>query len=78
MRAKTGFVLGKMEQRMHGLGGFGWRDSTVVQIYTAFRFPVEAVARRVGSTLTWQYCRPPIEELDFEMDVRGVSIERVI
>ena len=78
MRAKTGFVLSKMEQRMHGLGGFGWRDSTVVQIYTAFRFPVEAVARRVGSTLTWQYCRPPIEELDFEMDVRGVSLERVI
>jgi hypothetical protein len=78
MRAKTGFVLGKMEQRMHGLGGFGWQDSTVVQIYTAYRFPIDEVTRRIGSTVTWQYCRPPIAELDFEMDVRGVSIERVI
>jgi hypothetical protein len=30
------------------------------------------------SSLTWHYCRPPIAELDFEMDVRGVSLERLI
>jgi hypothetical protein len=30
------------------------------------------------STVTRHYCRPPIEGLDYEMDVRGVSVERVI
>jgi hypothetical protein len=78
MQRKARFVLDKMEHRMHGLGGFGWRDSTAVQVYTAHRFPIEATSRRVGSTVTWHYCRPPIEGLDFEMDLRGVSVERVL
>ena len=78
MRKKADFVLGKMEQRMQGLGGFGWSDATVVQVYTAFQVPVDMVARRAGASLTWQYCRPPIEGLDYEMDLRGVSAERVL
>ena len=28
--------------------------------------------------LTWYYARPPVEGLDFEMDVRGVPVERVL
>jgi hypothetical protein len=31
-----------------------------------------------GAGITWHYCRPPIEELEYEMDVRGVAIERVL
>jgi hypothetical protein len=31
-----------------------------------------------GGGLTWHYCRPPIEQLEYEMDVRGVTVERVI
>jgi hypothetical protein len=31
-----------------------------------------------GAGLTWHYCRPPIEELEYEMDVRGVAAERVL
>jgi hypothetical protein len=34
--------------------------------------------RRAGSGLQWNYCRPPIEGLDFEMDVRGLSTELVL
>ena len=78
MQAKAEFVLGKMEDRMGGLGGFGWKDATAVQVYSAFRFPVDVVARRAGTALTWQYCRPPIEGLAYEMDLRGVSVERVL
>ena len=28
--------------------------------------------------LTWYYARPPVQGLDYEMDVRGVPTERVI
>ena len=33
-------------------------------------------AARAG--LTWHYARPPVENLDYEMDVRGVACERVV
>jgi hypothetical protein len=33
-------------------------------------------AARAG--LTWHFNRPPVQELDFEMDCRGVAIERVV
>jgi hypothetical protein len=28
--------------------------------------------------LSWHFARPPVEDLDYEMDVRGVSSEIVI
>jgi hypothetical protein len=31
-----------------------------------------------GAGVVWHYCRPPIEELEFEMDVRGVADERIL
>ena len=73
---KVAWVLDKMEERMRGLGGFAFADASAVQVYTVRRFPVESVAQRVGSTLVWHYCRPPIEGLEFEMDLRRVSLER--
>lgn len=76
MDNKVAWVLDKMEERMRGLGGFAFRDASAVQVYTVRRFPVELVAQRVGSTLVWHYCRPPIEGLEFEMDLRRVSLER--
>jgi hypothetical protein len=78
MKAKTNWVLDMMESRMRGLGGFGWRDATAVQVYTVQPFPVDEVTRRAGHSLAWQVCRPPIEGLDFEMDLRRVSVERVL
>jgi hypothetical protein len=45
-------------------------------VYTVRRFPIELVAQRAGSAVAWHYCRPPIEGLEFEMDVRCVSLER--
>lgn len=78
MRKKIEWVLDMMESRMRGLGGFGWKDTTAVQVYTAFRFPVETVARRAGVSLVWHWCRPPIEGLDFEMDVRGIREEQTL
>lgn len=78
MRTKTANVLDTMERRMRGLGGFTWKNASAVQVYTGYAFPVEDVVRRAGSGLQWNYCRPPIEGLDFEMDVRGLSTELVL
>ena len=78
LQAKARWVLDMMENRLRGLGGFGWRDATAVQVYTVIQFPVAEVTRRTGSSLMWHYCRPPIEGLEFEMDVRGVRSEIVL
>jgi len=78
IRTKARWVLDTMESRMRGLGGFAWSDATAVQVYTAFQFPIDEIARRVGSSLVWHYCRPPIEGLDYEMDLRAVRLERVL
>ena len=78
MRAKAAIVLDTMERRMRGLGGFTWKNASAVQVYTGYPFPVEDVVRRAGSGLQWNYCRPPIEGLDFEMDLRGLGTELVL
>ena len=81
MRAKAEWVLGEMERRM-GLLGFDWRATTAVQAYTVHDmhpFLADAVVRRGAAShgLTWHFCRPPIVGLDFEMDCRGVMLERI-
>jgi hypothetical protein len=82
MRDKARCVLAAMEQRMGALG-FGWSDVTATQLYTVFdihaHFAAEYVRR--GATaggLTWHYARPPVQGLDYEVDVRGVARELVI
>jgi len=37
---------------------------------------VRGGAARAG--LTWHFCRPPVRELELEMDCRGIGIEQVI
>lgn len=74
---KAAFVIGKMRARMEGLGV---SQPNVAQVYTAWDFhpvmgEIEALAPR--ASVTWHRCRPPIEGLDFEMDLRAVSAERL-
>ena len=76
LRNKVVWVLDKMEERMRGLGGFGFGDASAVQVYTVRRFPMDLVAQRAGGAAAWHYCRPPIEGLEFEMDARSISLER--
>ena len=80
MRLKADFVLEKMEARLAGLH-CRWSQATVTQLYTVYGLGHEmlTIQRAIQpSSLTWHYCRPPIEGLDYEMDVRGVRLERVI
>lgn len=81
MLEKARFVLGEMERRMAGLG-FTWKDTTATQLYTVHDvhpFFADEIVRRgaARSGLTWHYNRPPVVDLEYEMDCRGVSIERV-
>jgi hypothetical protein len=82
MAEKARYVLGAMERRMAALG-FGWADATASQVYTVYDLHPflghEIVARGAAAAgLTWYYARPPVEGLDYEMDVRGLPLERVV
>jgi hypothetical protein len=82
LRRKAAFVLGEMERRMAALG-FGWADATAVQLYTVHDvhpFLADEIVRRGAARagLTWHYARPPVQGLDYEMDVRGLARELVI
>jgi hypothetical protein len=79
---KGRYVLGVMEKRMAALGA-DWGSTTAVQVYTVHDlYPflaTEIVARGAARHgLTWQYCRPPVIGLEYEMDCRGVATERVV
>ena len=82
MREKANFVLGAMEQRMTALG-FSWADVTATQVYTIFEIHpllADEFVRRgaMSGGLVWHFARPPVQGLDFEVDVRGVACELVI
>jgi hypothetical protein len=82
MRDKARFVLEAMEARMGALDK-SWADVTETQLYTIFdihlHFAEEYVRRgAVPGGLTWHFARPPVQGLDYEVDVRGVTKELVI
>jgi hypothetical protein len=82
VREKVRFTVGSMEERL-GAFGFGWKDTTGVQAYSVHDFhPVisdELVRRGAArSGLTWHFARPPVIDLEYEMDCRRVMRETVI
>jgi hypothetical protein len=79
---KARWVLGEMERRMTALG-VSWADNTGTHLYTVYDvhpfLEREIVGRGASSNgLSWHFARPPVQDLDYEMDVRGVSTELVI
>jgi hypothetical protein len=82
MKEKIRHVVGAMEKRM-GEFGFGWNHATAAQTYTVhdFHFVVaEELVRRgaARSGLTWHFARPPVIDLEYEMDCRRVMRELVV
>ena len=82
LKEKVRHVVGAMEHRM-GEFGFGWKDATAVQTYTVHDFHAvfaEELVRRgaARSGLTWHFARPPVIDLEYEMDCRRVMREIVI
>ena len=82
VREKARFVLDIMEARLAALG-FTWADTTATQAYTVHDlhpFLADEIVRRgaANAGLTWHYCRPPVVELEYEMDCRSVALERIL
>jgi hypothetical protein len=78
---KARFVMDLMESRLHGLG-VDWLAVSEINVYTAHSLaPLlpDIVLWRAGAAAIhgahWHYSRPPIEEIEYEMDVRGVRTE---
>src|SRR3979490_2353647 len=79
LREKVRFTVGEMENRL-GAFGFGWKDTTAVQAYTVHDFHpamTDELVRRgaTRSGLTWHFARPPVIDLEYEMDCRRVLRE---
>jgi len=79
---KARWVLDEMENRMRVLG-FDWSATTATQVYTVHDFHPfigDELVRRgaMHSGLTWHFNRPPVRELEYEMDCRGLPVERVL
>lgn len=78
---KARFVMQLMKSRLLGLG-VDWPRVSAANVYTAHDVSSlipEAVLRPMGPACVhgarWHYSRPPIEEIEFEMDVRGTRTE---
>jgi hypothetical protein len=84
LKEKVRFVVGLVTGRLTGLEVAG--DSvTVVNMYTVHSvcglIANDIIRPLVGSAVhgvTWYYSRPPIESIEYEMDVRGTSREIVL
>jgi hypothetical protein len=82
LREKMRFVMATMEARMAALG-FGWQEAISTQAYTIHDIgplvDVEIVRKGAAAGgLEWHYCRPPVVNIEYEMDVRGAGREIVI
>lgn len=82
MLDKAKFVLDEMERRMSAFSG-DWSQTTAVQLYTVqdiYSLLESELGKRgvLRNGLTWHYNRPPVVDLDYEMDCRRIHNERVI
>ena len=84
LRAKIRFVMGLMTGRLKGLG-VAWDQVTTSNVYTVHPICGEIekeIVRPMGAGaahgFTWHYSRPPIESIEYEMDLRGVRREVVL
>jgi hypothetical protein len=82
LREKARWVLDEMERRMAAFGA-GWGEATASQVYTVHDiYPFladELIHRGAGRHgVTWHYTRPPVVDLEYEMDCRRVPVEHIL
>jgi hypothetical protein len=80
---KARYVCEVMAERLRGLHGT-WDEVTTINAYTihpldwlmkGLLLPGLPAARRHG--VTWHYARPPVIDIEYEMDLQGVVTQRV-
>lgn len=81
MQEKAAHVMGIMQARLTGLQA-NWSQITAIDIYTVFPlqpYLATTLLQPVGPAaihgVHWYYSRPPIIDLAFEMDMRGIRRE---
>ncbi len=79
---KARFVLDEMERRQEALQQ-SWKTVTATQVYTVhdiYPFLASEIVGRGAAPagITWHFDRPPVVDLEYEMDCRGVFEEFVI
>ncbi len=82
LREKVVFVAAEMERRL-GLLGFTWADAISTQAYTVQNIghlvgEVLAARGACNAGLTWHYARPPVIDLDIELDVRSTARDIIL
>lgn len=84
MGEKARFVMGTMQERLRALGA-AWSQVTVIDVYCKPPFDagmVEEVLRPAGGAaihgVHWFPSLPPIQGLEFEVDMRGVQREVIV
>jgi hypothetical protein len=84
LRQKAEYILQSLTTRLQALQ-VTWSEATTVEIYTVHDLhpllamlilPTLQEANRHG--IRWHYARPPVVELECEMDVRGVRQEVIL
>ncbi len=80
---KARYVLEVMEERLRGLGA-DWTEVTAVNVYTVHPLEnelrsllVQKLGLAVQRGIVWHWTRPPVQDIEFEMDLRGVATEWV-
>jgi len=81
---KAAYVCQVMQERLFGLGA-SWRDVTALDAYTIHPLDALLSSQLIPSLpairqrgLTWHFTRPPVREIEFEMDLRGVARELIL
>ena len=81
IREKNAAVMQILDQRLVDLEK-DWSQVTGVTVYTVFDihpFLEEGIHTRMGPAslrgLQWHYARPPVVDIDYEMDLRGHARE---
>lgn len=81
LEAKATFVMELMAARLHGLG-VDWAHVTRTQVYTIHDFApllTSVLLRRLGPAaghgVVWHFARPPVDQIEFEMDLRGTQTD---
>lgn len=84
LREKLGQVMGGLDNNLQELGT-DWRQVTAVSLYTVrdvFPLMREELLPRIGTSkgfgVRWYFSRPPLKELELEIQVRGCAREFII
>ncbi len=84
LREKTRFVMNLMSGRLAGLD-VSWKHVTATQIYTVHDIHpfleseiLSGMRESAALGIHWHYARPPIESIEYEMDLRGCRRELIL